>query len=723
VGETENMHRRYSFDIKKALKSGENQIEILFSNTLEFIRREKPKRNLYHAYTGEPNIAFPGFNTIRKSHCSYGWDWGPIVPDVGIWRKIQISIYKGARINSVQVLQEHEADAVTLQFVPDIKIWDEGKYQLEAVITDPGGKSGVFPLSIDGPTAVKIGNPQLWWPNGLGGQPLYSIQFILRNANRKIHDHLLQVGFRTLTVKREKDEWGESFAFEVNGTPIFARGGDYVPEDIILTRVNREKTERLIKDCVAANFNTIRVWGGGVYPSDDFYDLCDRYGLIVWQDLMFACAIYDISDQRFFNNIKEEVRDNLLRIRHHASLGLVCGNNEMEWAFVDWGWPLTNENKTEYLMQYQFAFPEIMKEVAPQVFYWPASPSSGGNFDEPNSPDRGDCHFWDVWHGNKDYSEFEKHYFRFMSEFGFESLPSIKTIRSFCSEEDLNIFSPVMEDHQRCSGGGNQKILNYIARYFRYPKDLSHLAYTSQISQAEALRHGIEHWRRNRGRCMGSIYWQLNDNWPVASWSSIDYFGRWKALHYIAKRAYDNVLVSCEKDGHRITVHVSNEQKEPVSGTIDWKLIDVAGKTIVSGKDELAVSALSSMGGLPIDLSEHLKEKMPRDRFFVCRFSDSAGRMYYGFCLFELYKFLSLKKPDFKWDVRETSENFEISISSNAPALFVELDFAQKDAIFSDNYFYLDGQEKRVVTTSKNNLTVSILNNELQVRSLADTYL
>ena len=222
---------------------------------------------------------------------------------------------------------------------------------------------------------------------------------------------------------------------------------------------------------------------------------------------------------------------------------------------------------------------------------------------------------------------------------------------------------------------------------------------------------------------MGSIYWQLNDNWPVASWSSIDYFGRWKALHYIAKRAYDNVLVSCAKDGHRVSVHVSNEQKEPVSGTIDWKLIDVTGKTIASGTDRVAVSGLASISGLSVDLSEHLKEKMPRDRFFICRFSEAGGRTHSSFCLFELYKYLALKKPAYKWDVRETGESFEISISSNVPALFVELDLAQKDVVFSDNYFHLDGQEKRVITVSKNEMTLNILNNELQVRSLADSYL
>jgi beta-mannosidase len=723
VGETENMHRRYSFDIRDTLRPGENRIEIHFSNTLDHIRREHPKRNLWHSLWGEPDIAVQGFNTIRKSHCSYGWDWGPIVPDAGIWRGIRIAVYKGAAINNIEVLQHHTEDRVILTVTSDISIWDEGSYRLEAEITDPGGKTECFPVSVNGQKSIEIADPRLWWPNGLGDQPLYAIRFSLKNEGREIHHRLLRIGLRTITVRREKDQWGESFTFDVNGIPLFARGANYIPEDVVLTRVSRDRTERLIKDCVAAHFNMIRVWGGGVYPSDDFFDLCDRYGLVVWQDLMFGCAVYDVRNERFFNEIKEEVRDNLLRVRHHASLGLVCGNNEMEWGFVDWHFPHTEENRAEYLEQYQRLFPEIAGEICPQTFYWPASPSSGGDFDVPNAPDRGDCHYWEVWHGEKDFAEFERHYFRFMSEFGFESLPSMKTIRSFCEEEDLNIFSPVMEDHQRCSGGGNRKIVNYIARCFRYPKDLASLVYTSQVSQAEALRHGIEHWRRNRGRCMGSIYWQLNDNWPVASWSSIDYYGRWKALHYVAARAYDNILLSCAGDGERACAHLSNEGNVPVAGIITWKLIDVAGEIILSGALPASVPAFSDSIGPDIDLSCHLKGKLSRERLFICRFTDTEGKEYHSFRVFEPYKRLSLKKPSFNWEIRESVDIFEITISSNCPALFVELDLAGNDALFSDNYFHLDGQEKRLITATGSGLSADIFNEELRIRSLADTYL
>ncbi|MCP4298192.1 MAG: glycoside hydrolase family 2 protein, partial [Proteobacteria bacterium] len=310
----------------------------------------------------------------------------------------------------------------------------------------------------------------------------------------------------------------------------------------------------------------------GVYPSDNLFNLCDENGLIVWEDMMFACAIYDAENDGFLDNIKEELKDNLKRIRHHPSIGLICGNNEMEDAFESWGFNPTKGERAEYLKQFEFVFPEIVKEVCPQLFYWPSSPSSGGSFESPNDPNRGDCHFWEVWHGNKPFSEFKKHHFRFMSEFGFESFPSIKTVNSFTVDEDMNIFSPVMEEHQKCVGG-NGKILSYISKYFKYPKDLDSLVYVSQLSQEGAITTGIEHWRRNRGRCMGSTYWQINDNWPVASWSSIDYYGRWKALHYGVKKSYDNVLISVDGDSTTAGIHLSNESIDPVRGVMNWKLM------------------------------------------------------------------------------------------------------------------------------------------------------
>ncbi len=724
IGETRNMHRRYRFDVRDALVAGDNTIGIRFADSLSYVDREHARRRLWHAYWEDESHAYQGFNMIRKSHCSYGWDWGPIVPDAGIWRSIRIRSYEGGKIESIRISQEHSDGSVTLHIDPHTTVWHEGEYTLLMTVTDPDGGSESREIPVCSPGSWKLADPCLWWPNGLGDQPLYTLEFRLirdGNADRVIDRSSYRIGLRTMEVRKDPDEWGESFCFAVNGVPVFARGADYIPEDVCLTRVNRERTERLVADCAKANFNCLRVWGGGVYPEDHFFDLCDEYGLIVWQDFMFACAIYDVNNPEFMAEMEAEVVDNLRRIRHHASLGLICGNNEMEWGFVEWGFPHTGENRTEYLKQYQFVFPTIATEEAPDVFYWPASPSSGGDFEEPNSPDRGDCHFWQVWHGNLPFTEYKNHYFRFMSEFGFESFPSMKTIRTFTEEEDLNIFSPVMEDHQRCVGG-NGKILNYVSRYFRYPRDLDSLVYVSQVSQAEALRHGIEHWRRNRGRCMGAVYWQLNDNWPVASWSSIDYFGRWKALHYVAKRAYAPVLISCDGEDSRAVLHISNEDTTPVTGMVRWSLRDLTGRLITEGSHAVTAGPFSDVTAASLDLAEHLRGNDGRNRCLHFSFETSAGDEYHGSYLFEPFKTLSLHAPELAVEIGEDGDDWTVTVSATATALFVEIDLTDADAVFSDNFFDLAGGESRTVSVPNDSVAKRVLQSQLTLRSLRDTY-
>ena len=347
-----------------------------------------------------------------------------------------------------------------------------------------------------------------------------------------------------------------------------------------------ERTRKLLEQCRACNFNAIRVWGGGYYPDDFFFDICDELGLVVWQDFMFACANYRLTEE-FEENIKAEFRDVIRRIRHHASLGLWCGNNEMEMFQAQGEYEGTPRTRSDYIRMFEHILPEILRKEDPDTFYWPASPSSGGGFDEPNAPERGDVHYWDVWHGGLPFSDYRKRFFRYASEFGFQSFPCLKTVESFTLPEDRNIFSRVMEMHQR-NEGANGKILQYLSQTFLYPASFDTLLYASQLLQAEAIRYGVEHWRRNRGRCMEAIYWQLNDIWPVASWSSIDYYGRWKALHYYAKRFFAPVMISCEETGEttdRIAVvtepspietsgriAVANETRKDVNGIVRWQL-------------------------------------------------------------------------------------------------------------------------------------------------------
>jgi beta-mannosidase len=752
IGKAENMHRRWRFDAGKALRKGANRIEIRFANAPAYCRREWPASKPWHTAMENPEICYPGFNAIRKSHCSFGWDWGPIVPDLGIWRPIRLVKYDQVRIAGIEVRQSHSPGGrVSLSVNAETEEYGNDRaYSLRFDLTHPDGRVEGFDAPPGKPLRIEVSEPRLWWPNGMGGQPLYGLRAQARAGTEVLHEKSIKLGLRTLGVNRTRDRWGESFEFAANGVPFFARGADYIPEDLCLARAGRARTERLLRDSVSANFNCIRVWGGGVYPSEDFYDLCDELGLVVWQDLMFACALYDFSAPAFRENVIAEVRDNLERIRHRACLGLVCGNNEMETALIHWNIHPSKKAKRDYLEQYERVFPRLMKEVCPDVFYWPSSPSSGGAFRDPNSPDRGDCHYWEVWHGNKDFSEFSKHYFRFMSEFGFESFPSMKTIRSFALPEDLNVAGPVMEDHQRCIGG-NGKIMSYAARYFRFPKGFPETVYLSQICQADALRHGMEHWRRNRGRCMGSVYWQLNDNWPVASWSSIDHAGRWKALHYFARRSYAPLLVSTFQpearglspldhilplgNGHftrkpaLIEIHLSNESRETAEGEIGWELIGLDGERLEQGSIQARASGFSSVMAGKLDFTARIRgREAPRGALLSWK-AGLGGKRLSGFHAFLPYKQLELRDPELSFSVQPAA----LRLSAAAPALFVEIDHEDYDLRLSDNFFFMDGRNDVVVgieraTLNGKDVDVSAagfaeaLATGLRLRSLFDSY-
>lgn len=529
IGNTYNMHRIWKFDVTSKLQREVNILRVILHSPTKYIREAFIK-----CKTLGSEDAMDGFVHIRKAHCMFGWDWGAHLPDAGIFREVSLIGIEKARIESVYINQEHKGDTVSLYFNPEIEYCEENEeiyYEYKVEVKNP---CGVITTYEDSPDKITITNPMLWWPNGYGEQYLYDIKFTLFADKKEISTWDRRIGLRAMTMKIEKDQWGESFAHQVNGITIFAMGADYIPEDHVIGRTTKERTRRLLEDAKLANFNVIRVWGGGYYPEDWFYDLCDELGLIVWQDFMFACGVYELTKE-FKANIRLEFIDNIKRIRHHASLGLWCGNNEME-QFVgeNHHWVTKHTEVRDYFIMYEELIPDIISEYDPQTFYWPASPSSGGSFDKPNDPNRGDVHYWEVWHGNKPFSEYRNYFFRYASEFGFQSFPCKKTIETFTDDpEDYNIFSYIMEKHQR-NYGANGKIMNYMQQTYLYPTNFEIFLYASQLLQAEAIRYGVEHFRRNRGRCMGAVYWQLNDCWPVISWSSIDYTGRWKALHYYA---------------------------------------------------------------------------------------------------------------------------------------------------------------------------------------------
>lgn len=578
-----------------------------------------------------------------------------------------------------------------------------GEYQWRVLVTAPDGQKYETVLSPQGEGQLVIENPQLWWPNGLGNQPLYQVQVQLLYEGNVEDTWKKRIGLRTMTMQRQKDQYGESFAHEVNGKAFFAMGADYIPEEHLLGRRSEEKTRKLLEDCKLANFNVIRVWGGGFYPDDWFFDICDELGLVVWQDFMFACSVYELTPE-FEANIRKEFADNIKRLRHHASLGLWCGNNEMEMFVDERCWVTKASEVRDYLFMYERIIPEVLGEYDPETFYWPASPSSGGSFDNPNDPDRGDVHYWKVWHGNRPFSEYRKHFFRYASEFGFQALPSKKTIETFSDDpDDWNLFSYIMEKHQR-NYGANGKIMNYMQQTYRYPGDFDTVIYASQLLQADAIRYGVEHFRRNRGRCMGAVYWQLNDCWPVISWSSIDYTGRWKALHYYAKRFFAPVMISCQEESwltqeanmnrqhfqfeKSIHLNVTNETLGDKEILVKWYVRNAASEILREEQAMIQVPALESVW-LP-------KEELPEIDVFTQYVSFKAWEngkcISEGTVIFSYPKYFRYENPELSCKV----EGNQITVSSPVYAKSVEILNEQEDLVLSDNYFDLNGDSRTV---------------------------
>lgn len=707
LGHVKNMHRIWEYSVKNLLKPEGNELKVVLHSPTRFIREAYEERPLEGS-----SDAMRGFPYLRKAHCMFGWDWGPRLPDAGIWREVELMAFDMARLDGVYITQKHEEGRVSLSVQVDVKRtgvkhterFGREEKELEGLswrikVTDPEGVPVFEGLC---PEEAVIENPRLWWPNGYGSQPLYHVEVELLCDGCVLDSWSKKIGLRTMTIHREKDEYGEQFAHEVNGVRIFAMGADYIPEDNILPRVKPERTYELLKQARDAHFNCIRVWGGGNYPYDGFWDACDELGLVVWEDFMFACAVYALTEE-FEQDITEEFIDNIKRIRHHACLGLWCGNNEMEMFVKEGQWVTRPREKSDYVKMYEYIIPKVLKEYDPNTFYWPASPSSGGAFDEPNDENRGDVHYWDVWHGNKPITEYRKFFFRYVSEFGFQSFPSLKTVETFTEPEDRNVFSYVMEKHQR-NQSANGKIMNYMEQTFLYPNDFDTTLYASQLLQAEAIRYGVEHFRRNRGRCMGTVIWQLNDCWPVASWASIDYCGRWKALHYYAKRFFAPVMLSCAEEGiltqdtnpnaepyevkKSIHLCVANETMEEQNLTVKWTLRNNRSEILRGGEEAVMAAPLSSVWLAKQDCmdadtyGDYVSYECFRDGELI-----SGGCVI--FCAPKHYHFVDPK-------LTVTAEGDVLTVKANAYARGVEIINEADDMLLEDNYFDMNAGERKI---------------------------
>lgn len=716
IDQTYNMHRVWEIDISELARVGMNTLSVQFHSPVKYIREEDEK-----VFVGGSWNAMQGFPHLRKAHCMFGWDWGPRLPDCGFFRDVYLKVADIALIDGVYITQEHvmltplvenpakvvvQGERVTLDFDVDLEILREDEeISVSITVESPEGQK----YSQDEEGLITIEKPLLWWPRGYGDQPLYNVEVLCKDSAGNVLDTWKRrIGLRKMEMDTEADEWGNRFAHKVNGVLVFAMGADYIPEDNLLSRVTRERTRKLLEDAAAANYNSIRVWGGGYYPDDFFFDICDELGFLVWQDCMFACANYELTDE-FEENITAEITENVRRIRHHACLALWSGNNEMETQTLDKSWKPSQKQFYDYLKIFEHIIPKIFKREDPNTFFWPSSPSSGGNFDDPWDENRGDAHYWAVWHGNKPFTEFRKFRFRYLSEFGFQSFPSLKTVETFTEPKDRNIFSRIMEMHQR-SDGANGKMLSYLAATYQYPKDFDHLLYASQLLQAQAIRYGVEHFRRYRGQCMGTVVWQLNDIWPVASWASIDYFGRWKALHYAEKRAFAPVMISCEEIGElserpypidepkeiekSARLCVCNETMEMVQGEVQWSLRNPRGEVITSGQQELMVLPLSSQWLEKLDFSEYDELGV----YFSYAYVVDGEIVSEGTCLFTPPKHFAYEDPQLSISVNGK----ELTVTAGAYAGMVEIEGVDGDVRLSDNFFDMNPGSKTVIIEEGN---------------------
>ena len=671
----ENMHRTFTFDVKEFAKHGENEIKIHFYSPLKYIEEKNDVYALYTSWVAKE--AINGAQHIRKCTSSFGWDWGPQLPDMGIFRDVELIAFDEGYIDNLFITQNHKDGKISLHI------------ECETI-----GKLNEFKLTLDGESYTsdngvfdfEVKNPKLWWPRGYGEQHLYEL-----TAIGKENECSKKIGLRTIKLSRQKDEMGKEFTVVVNGIKIFCMGANYIPEDSIMPRINRDFIEKRIKDACDANFNILRIWGGGYYPSDDFYDLCDEYGILVWQDFMFACIMFSLT-AKMKENIKAEVIDNIKRLRHHASLALFCGNNEIEWHSHKDKYKIVSD----YTDLYETMILDLVEEYAPQIYYHPSSPSAGTYPLNTNDPLYGDCHYWSVWHSGKPFEDYRNHKFRFLSEYGFQSFPCMKTINTFAEKEDMNIFSEVMENHQK-KEGANAKILNYCADEFLYIKNFEKLIFASQLLQATAIKYATEHMRRHRGVCMGSIYWQLNDCWPVASWSSVDFFGRWKALHYYARKFYAPLLLSLHEKGTEVTFNVCNETLSDFNGKVKYELKNKDFSLLTGGEKCVKIKSLSATDILCEDFGEIIGENL-QNVFLSATLYDEKG--------IEISKqtLIFVKPKRFKFDI--PTVNLKGNYRDGKTSLFLTADSYVKgveiitgeDVILSDNFFDIDSKDGITVT-------------------------
>ena len=719
----DNMFVGYRVPVKSVLRKGENKLVVRFRSP---IREAMPQWESNGFDYPADNDHYPQKLSIftRKAPYSYGWDWGIRMVTCGIWRPVYLQFADRAVVEDYFVHQQ-SVSAERAEVDNRLEINNISNHTQQAVVRVTYSYTGEPDKNVEQTVELQPGlnhislpvtveQPHLWMPNGWGEPALYTFEASVSVDGQVVSLKSHQIGLRSIRVVQEEDKDGQSFYFEVNGVPMFAKGTNLIPSDALLPRVTRQRYSRLLEDVQSSNMNMVRVWGGGIYEDDAFFEEADRRGILVWQDFMVACAnIYLTSEMA--EEFTQEAICNLKRLHHHASLALLCGNNEMESGVINWGSRDNQLVRDDYTRLYGHLLPELCETYAPDTYYWPSSPSSGGGFDDPDNPAKGDTHYWEVWHGGVPFTTYRQKRFRFCSEYGFESFPSMKTIRTFAREEDLNCFSRVMENHQKCRGG-NGKILRYLADNYLYPATFENLVYASQLLQADAIKYGVEHFRRQRGYCMGSTYWQFNDCWPVASWSSVDCFGRYKALHYAARKFYAPVAMGLFLENGALTVNIANETRAGFRGHIHLAMCR-GNLTVLDGlRRDVEVEALSSRDVL----TYRVDSRDPYDTFLYADLYDEQGRFLMRQVeLLVPAKHFQWRKPAFDVRISPVPGGAEISVQADVFAKGVFLDFRDFDCVLSDNFFALTTPAPYRVTVQTSR-SVEELEQNLTIKSVYD---
>jgi beta-mannosidase len=724
--DADNMFRTWRVDCKRALRPGLNTLRIRFRSPITEILPVMAKMN--YQLPSPNDQGEKTYPYTRKAAYHFGWDWGPRFVTSGIWKQVSIEAWDKLRISDLHVVQEHVGVDVA-RLKAEVEIVAVTDLDATLIIENAATKgvvarkqvklvSGSNNLSL----AVTIPRPLLWWPNGLGSHPLYTFRTRVLIKGALIDQLSTRTGLRSLELRQQADQQGKSFEFIINGVPVFAKGGNWIPADSFPTRVSRVQYRQLLESVRDTNMNMLRVWGGGIYESNYFYELCDEMGILIWHDFMFAGSMYP-GTQEFLDNVRQEAIDNVRRLRNHPSIVIWAGNNEIETAWMNWGWKKTLPASLwdDYQKIFHGVLPEVCAALDPSRPYWPSSPH-GDLADDPDSLRSGDTHYWRVWHAAEPFANYELQTPRFMSEFGFQSFPQIETVNSYTIPSDHDIQSPVMLAHQK-HPRGNQLIREYMLRDYPEPKDFESFLYVSQVLQAEGIKVGAEHLRRIMPHNMGSLYWQIDDCWPVASWSSIDYYGRWKALQYYARRFYANLLISPHLDGENLHFYVVSDRINPTPAQVVVSLIDFDGQVLMTTNKAVTITALHSQPYLTMPVSSLLAGRDRKTVVVSCELLVAGKPVSSNEYFFEPYKNLKMPTPRIVTDVVSAKDGFKVSLSADKFARAVYLSVPDRDGTFSDNYFdLLPSRKMEVGYRTHSKMTADQFRNQIKIRSMVDAF-